>query len=153
MKAMLEEKSATRGAGAERSVAEPPRPKPTVLLLEDDADIGEVLAVWMREQGLRPVRATTVSEASQLISDLELLGARFHGLLADYRLPDATGVRAIEEFLMAFPGCPVALMTAYHDLPVAIWAQTRGIPIFLKPLDRTSLLGWLREIAETGQPR
>lgn len=120
---------------------------PTVLLLEDDPDIGDMLTHWAQQQGIRPIRALTVSEACHLISDLELVGSSFHGLLADYRLPDATGVRVIQEFKAAFPRRPVALVTAYHDLSVAIWAQANAIPIFLKPLDRPLLLRWLHAVA------
>jgi len=120
--------------------------KRTVLLLEDDTDINEMLALWMRSLGIHAVRTSTVAEATQLISDLLLVGSHCHALLADYRLPDATGVRAIEEFMAAFPKRPVALMTAYHDLPVAVGAKTRRIPIFLKPLDRPAVLDWLHRV-------
>jgi len=56
----------------------------------------------------------------------------------------------IEEFRNASPGSPIALMTAYHDLPLVMWARARKMPIFWKPLDRPLVLGWLRAAAASG---
>jgi DNA-binding NtrC family response regulator len=150
MKSLSGQIAASPLGSTDRSAATTPCTRPAILLLEDDAAINELLAHWTQSLGIRAVRAVTVTEATHLISDLTLVGSDFNGLLADYRLPDATGVRAIEEFMAAFPGRPIALMTAYHDLPLAIWARTRDIPIFLKPLDRAAVLAWLRAIPRGG---
>jgi DNA-binding response OmpR family regulator len=138
-----------RRTGSGRTASRGRRP-PCLLLLEDDPEIGAILGLWAREQGLRVVVASTVRDATHLISDIAYLGARFQALLADYRLPDATGLRVIEEFRIAFPRRPIALMTAYHDLAVVMWARARNTPIFAKPIDRTLMLSWLRAVAASG---
>ena len=140
------------GAGAKprvtsQAVVVPPRVKgPCLLLVEDDPDIGLFLKRWMELQNVRPVLATSVREAMQMVRDVAFIEANFDGLLVDYRLPDATGVRVIQEFLADFPGMPVALMTAHFDISLELWVKSRGIPLFRKPLEFDTIKKWLRHI-------
>lgn len=132
-------------AASKRRGAESPR-KPSLLIVEDEADIRFFLDHWLRKQGLRPVLAQNAREAMELLGDMRFIGAAFDGLLVDYRLPDATGCRIIRACLDETPGMPVALMTAYFDLSLELWLRARHVPLLRKPLDLSQLRGWLDRI-------
>ena len=86
-------------------------------------------------------RASIVS--LQLLRDLLFIESRFHRVLIDYRLPDATGCRVVQAFQEDAPDTGLAMMTAHHDLALEIWVRARGVPIFPKPLDLAKLTRWL----------
>lgn len=116
-----------------------------LLIVEDEPDIAYFLGHWLERRGLRSVWAGSVHEAQQMLRDLVFIEAQVDGLLADYRLPDATGCRVVQAFMEEFPGLPVALMTAYHDISLSVWVRAHSIPLFRKPLELTELEQWLAE--------
>lgn len=124
----------------------------SLLIVEDNEDIALFLMHWLRKRGFRPVWTDHGREAIDLINDASFIGVKFDGLLADYRLPDATGCRIVREFLEEFPERPAAIMTAYHDLSLEIWVQAKKIPLFRKPLEFKKLNDWIASTCEpTGE--
>ncbi len=120
------------------------RESESILLVEDHEDIAFFLMHWLKRQGWKPVWAETTAEALNLVHDASFIEAPFHGLLSDFRLPDATGCRVVSAFREEFPGQPAAIMTAYYDLSMELWARSNGLPLFRKPLDLPVLRRWLR---------
>jgi CheY-like chemotaxis protein len=119
---------------------------PWVLVVEDDEAIAELLGLWFSSVGVNAVVATSVRESLDLLELLTLYGSEFRGLLTDYRLPDGTGCRVIREFRDVLPGRPMAVITAYHDLTLAVWLRTQRIPLFMKPLVRPRFMQWVQNL-------
>lgn len=117
-----------------------------VMIVEDDPGVGYAVSRWLSEQQVRSVLATTTQEAMEMLRDVLFIESAFDGLLVDYNLPDATGMRIIQEFRDEFPRVPVALMTGNTDIAVEVWTKTRAIPLFRKPLNMTELQNWLDQI-------
>jgi CheY-like chemotaxis protein len=124
------------------------RPSPCVLVVDDDDAIRYSLARWLKERDVRVIEAANTRDAIEMVRDASFIDVRVDGLLVDYQLPDATGCRVILEFADEFPGVPMALMTGKNDLSLELWLRTRGIPLFKKPLDLTSLAAWLDTLGQ-----
>ena len=119
---------------------------PSLMVVEDDPDVGYAVTRWLKSLSIKPVLATTTREALELINDVAFIEANLDGLLADYNLPDATGVSVIKEFVEQFPGIPVAIMTGQDDLSLEKWARENNVPLFRKPLHMPEVLAWIEKL-------
>jgi DNA-binding response OmpR family regulator len=87
---------------------------PSVLVVEDDRHVQDVLAVMTRELGYEVRLAATAAEA--LVSvDLE----RPDAVLLDMMLPDAAGTMTLESLRLRWPNLPVVMVSANVDEDVA----------------------------------
>ena len=70
----------------------------------------------------RIVRAGSGAEALEALRDIKLRGGRVAVLLADYRMPEMSGIEFLEAAMDVFPRARRALLTAYADTDAAIAA-------------------------------
>src|SRR4029078_6026041 len=70
----------------------------------------------------RVVRASSGAEAMETLRELKLRGARGAVLLADYRMPEMSGIEFLESAMDLYPRARRALLTAYADTDAAIAA-------------------------------
>ena len=124
-------------------------PMTRLMIVEDDSGVGYAVSRWLNDQQVRTVLATTTDEATQLLRDVVYIESRFDGLLVDYNLPDATGVRVIQQFRDEFPDMPVAVMTGSEDISLELWLKKRSIPLFRKPLQLEALQTWVDSIRQS----
>ena len=68
------------------------------------------------------VRASSGAEALEALRELKLRGERVAVLLADYRMPEMSGIEFLEQAMDLFPRARRALLTAYADTDAAIAA-------------------------------
>ena len=103
----------------------------TVLIIDDEPDIVELLEMTLQRMQVRTCSATNMSQA------LEKLGKqRFDLCLTDMRLPDGDGLAIVRHIQQQHPQTPVAMITAYGSLDTAISALKAGAFDFLtKPVD------------------
>lgn len=120
-----------------------------LLVLEDDAGVGYALGRWLRERHVQPILAATTADAMTMLQDAAFIQVSFDGLLADYNLPDASGMRVIQHFCKEYPALPVALMTGAWDLTLELWTRARHIPLFRKPLQMGEVEDWLQQVGAT----
>jgi membrane fusion protein, heavy metal efflux system len=80
----------------------------TILVVEDDAVLGEVLGRILTQEGHTVRQALTASVALDLIKDWS---PRL--ILLDACLRDGTGLKLAEEIRTCFPCLPIILLTAY----------------------------------------
>jgi CheY-like chemotaxis protein len=118
-----------------------------LLLVDDDTDVREIARVMLEELGAVVVEAESGSAAL-----LHLQTGRFDLVLADYTMPQMTGMELAREIAQIMPGLPVLLMTGYGSVAVSDpGPHIRGT--LLKPF-RTEALSQvlLRELGlgETG---
>lgn len=108
----------------------------SLLLVDDDLQVLESMADWLRDQGFDVDTATGQSDA------LERLTAKAYDLLlSDIRLQDGDGFDLLEQSLRRRPGTQVILLTGYGTADSAIDAIRAGAFDYLtKPLIDDELL-------------
>jgi len=110
--------------------------KESLLLVDDDRQVLESMADWLRDQGLTVDTATGYSDA------LEKLRLKSYDmLLVDVRLQDGDGFDLLEQVRRNYPDSHVVLMTGYGDADAAVEALRAGAADYLtKPLIDDELL-------------
>lgn len=106
-----------------------------VLVVDDEADIRELLALTLQRMGLEVDTAASTFEAEQY------LHKHYYNLcLTDMRLPDGDGLGFLEYVTKNYPGKPVAVITAYGSAENAVAALKAGAFDYLsKPVSLTQL--------------
>lgn len=108
---------------------------PRALVVDDEADIRELVALTLVRMGLECDTAGSVSEASSRLS-----GSSYALCLTDMRLPDGDGLDVIVQAGRACPQMPVAVITAYGSAENAVAALKAGAFDYVtKPLQAAHL--------------
>ena len=68
------------------------------------------------------MRAASGTEALDALREIKLHGGRVAVMLADYRMPEMSGIEFLEAAMDLFPRARRALLTAYADTDAAIAA-------------------------------
>src|SRR5277367_3776610 len=109
--------------------------KPAVLVVDDEPDICELLAITLQRMDLIPRTASTVAEAQRLLKS-----ERFDLCLTDMQLPDGDGLQLVAWMQQYTPSVPVAVITAHGNMETAVRALKLGAFDFVsKPLDLPNL--------------
>ena len=137
----------TQPAASESSRPATIRRLPAVLVVDDEADLRELLALTLVRLGLDVDTAESVSAARGL------LGTRRYSLcLTDMRLPDGTGLDLVREISQA-AGPPIAVITAYGSAENAVAALKAGAFDYLtKPVDLDQLRMLVRSAIREASP-
>ncbi|MCL1980385.1 MAG: sigma-54 dependent transcriptional regulator [Proteobacteria bacterium] len=107
----------------------------TVLIVDDESKLLEVLSVALENMGYRPITAGSVEEALDKLREQEV-----HLVLSDLRLPGLSGRDLLERVKSLEPGLPVVIMTAYAALKDAVEIIKEGaFDYIVKPFDLGAL--------------
>ncbi|EHP39175.1 type 4 fimbriae expression regulatory protein PilR [Cupriavidus basilensis OR16] len=131
-----------------------PGPDP-ILVIDDEADLRELLDISIRRMGHDVVLAGSLAEARQ-----QLAARRYSLVLTDMRLGDGLGIDIVRQLSSAPERVPVAVITAYGSADNAVEALKAGAfdyiakPVSLDQL-RSLILNALgrqqRDGAESGE--
>ncbi|MDO9189673.1 MAG: sigma 54-interacting transcriptional regulator, partial [Sulfurimicrobium sp.] len=91
------------------------------LIVDDEADILELLELTLLKMGLQVERASTVKDALQKVQEQE-----FDLCLTDMRLPDGEGLEIVRYIGANCPNLPVAVITAHGSTENAVAALKAG---------------------------
>jgi two-component system response regulator PilR (NtrC family) len=106
-----------------------------VLVIDDEADIRELLQMTLLRMGLATDCAATTAEAMSLLSSKE-----YQLCLTDMRLPDGDGLAVLEHVAQHCPSTPVAVITAHGSAENAVAALKAGAFDYLaKPVSLQQL--------------
>ena len=122
------------------------RRQPAVLVVDDEADLRELLSLTLVRLGLDVDTAESVQAARALLGQ-----NRYALCLTDMRLPDGTGLDLVRD-VAAASGPPIAVITAYGSAENAVAALKAGAFDYLtKPVDINQLRMLVRSaVRETG---
>jgi thioredoxin reductase (NADPH) len=96
-----------------------------LLSVDDDPSVSRAVARDLRRrygEHHRVLRASSGPEALEALRELKLRGEQVAVLLADYRMPEMSGIEFLEAAMDLFPRARRALLTAYADTDAAIAA-------------------------------
>jgi two-component system, NtrC family, response regulator PilR len=112
--------------------------KPSVLIVDDEPDLLELVSLTLSRMSLETHTAADVAGARKLLKS-----QHFDLCLTDLRLPDGDGLELVEWIEANKPQVPVAVITAHGNVESAVRALKLGAFDFVsKPLD----LGVLRKL-------
>jgi thioredoxin reductase (NADPH) len=97
--------------------------KPVMLTVDDDPAVSRAVARDLRRkygEEHRIVRAESGHDALESLKQLKLRGETVATLIADYRMPQMTGIEFLEQAMDLYPAARRVLLTAYADSHAAI---------------------------------
>lgn len=113
-------------------------PNPRALVIDDEPDIRELLSLTLERMNIDCDTAANLEEANRFLAN----GA-YNLCLTDMKLPDGNGLDLVKTIQQDYSTLPVAVITAYGSMDIAIEAMKVGAFDFIsKPID----LGNLRSL-------
>lgn len=110
----------------------------TVLVIEDDIDIQDVVEGFFRPRGYKVVRS---SDAAAVIEDLQTGMLKADVILTDLNLPNMSGIEFTTRMKAIGLSTPIILMTAQKGSEIAVQAIEAGAYDFIvKPIHFPQLL-------------
>jgi two-component system response regulator PilR (NtrC family) len=107
----------------------------TVLIVDDEPDIRELLEITLNRMGLDTLSAADLGQAHDILDD----GA-IDLCLTDMKLPDGNGISLVEHIQEHHAQMPVAMITAHGSVDTAITALKAGAFDFIsKPIELDNL--------------
>jgi putative nucleotidyltransferase with HDIG domain len=108
-----------------------------ILVVDDEEAIREIVSAILAAAGYSCKQAGSGMEALALLSS----GECFELMLSDLMMADLDGIGLLERTKEKFPDMPVVMVTAVHDISVALQAIRNGAyDYLLKPFEREQLL-------------
>lgn len=122
----------------------------TILLVEDDNDVREILSLTMAEAGYTIISATCGTEAVGLFDEHH---ERISLILMDVIMPGMNGKEAYSRISERYPATPVIFMSGYtSDIILHKGIVDMDINFIHKPISKQLLLQKVREVLD-GNPQ
>lgn len=119
--------------------------KERILVVDDEEAIREIVSSMLTAAGYRTKQASSGLEALAILES----GEQFELLLSDLMMAELDGIGLLERTKERFPDMPVVMVTAVHDISVALAAIRNGAyDYLLKPFEREQLLATVRRAME-----
>jgi PAS domain S-box-containing protein len=128
-------------AGPRPDAAAPVTGSETVLMVEDEAGVGDVVARTLRDAGYKVLRAQDPGEALEVSRTYEGV---IDIVLTDVVMPGMNGTELVEQLRPSHPEARVLYMSGYADDMTVESAFRQGHDVLLKPFTPDVLLGRVR---------
>jgi two-component system, NtrC family, response regulator PilR len=116
----------------------------SALIVDDERDIRELLTLTLGRMGLRIDTAANLGEAREQLSR-----NTYDLCFTDMNLPDGNGIQLVGEIAKHYPKTPVAMITAFGNVELAVEALKAGAFDFVsKPVDISVLRGLVKHALE-----
>lgn len=121
--------------------------QPTVLIVEDDAELRDALVTTLEMAGCSVLEAEHAEAAL-----VRLARSPVDLVVSDVNMPGMSGHALLGEILRRFPGTPVLLMTAYGQISDAVSAMQAGaVDYLVKPFEAQVLTDTVRRVVGRGR--
>jgi two-component system, NtrC family, response regulator PilR len=109
--------------------------QPSVLIVEDDADLRETLCESLESAGFAVAQSADAASAKE-----RLEAFAYDGVVVDLHLPDTSGMSVLEEAVARYPEIKAVVMTGFGGVAEAVEAMKRGaIDFLIKPFQLSQL--------------
>src|ERR1041384_7249414 len=121
-------------------------PAERILVVDDEETIREIVCSMLTSCSYQCRQAASGNEALALLES----GEEFELMLSDLMMAGLDGNGWLKKTKKKFPDMPVIMVTAVHDISVALAAIRNGAyDYLLKPFEREQLLAAVRRALET----
>jgi len=116
-----------------------------ILVVDDEEPIREIVTSMLANAGYSCKQAGSGLEALAILDS----GEQFELILSDLMMAELDGIGLLERTKERYPDLPVVMVTAVHDISVALAAIRNGAyDYLLKPFEREQLLAIVRRALE-----
>jgi len=120
-------------------------PAERILVVDDEEAIREIVCSMLTAANYKCGQASSGVNALALLES----GEQFELMLSDLMMAELDGIGLLERTKERFPDMPVVMVTAVHDISVALQAIRNGAyDYLLKPFEREQLLATVRRALE-----
>jgi len=120
-------------------------PAERILVVDDEEPIREIVCSMLAAANYKCSQASSGTKALAVLE----AGESFELMLSDLMMADLDGIGLLERTKEKFPDMPVVMVTAVHDISVALSAIRNGAyDYLLKPFEREQLLAMVRRALE-----
>ena len=120
-------------------------PLDRILVVDDEETIREIVCSMLAGAHFQTRQAASGVEAMSLLDS----GEDFDLVLSDLMMAEMDGIALLERAKEKYPDVPVVMVTAVHDIQVALQALRNGAyDYLLKPFEREQLLATVRRALE-----
>ena len=100
--------------------------QPTVLVVDDEADLRQLIAESLSADGFEVAQAPDAADAVERLKNFA-----YDALVVDLRLPDADGMEVLDAALSRYPDILAVMVTGFGGVTEAVSAMKRGAADFL----------------------
>ncbi len=119
--------------------------KELILVVDDEETIREIVSSMLSGAHFQTRQAASGIEALALMES----GEEFDLVLSDLMMPEMDGIALLEKAKERYPDMPIVMVTAVHDIQVALQALRNGAyDYLLKPFEREQLLATVKRALE-----
>ncbi len=120
-------------------------PNDRILVVDDEETIREIVSSMLDGAHFQTRQASSGIEALSILES----GDQFDLVLSDLMMAEMDGIALLERSKERYPDMPVVMVTAVHDIQVALQALRNGAyDYLLKPFEREQLLATVRRALE-----
>jgi len=134
-------------AGSDKPANSKTRKAAHILVVDDEAHVRSMIAATLERQGYEVMLASGGREALDALEQ-----DSFELILTDIVMQEGNGLALLESIHDQNPNLPVIMVTAIHDISVAIDSMRRGAyDYLLKPFERDHLVATVQRALEHRQ--
>jgi putative nucleotidyltransferase with HDIG domain len=120
-------------------------PNDRILVVDDEETIREIVSSMLGGAHFQTRQAASGIEALSILES----GDQFDLVLSDLMMAEMDGIALLERAKERYPDLPIVMVTAVHDIQVALQALRNGAyDYLLKPFEREQLLATVRRALE-----
>jgi len=125
--------------------------KGKILVVDDEADVRDVIKLQLEQRGLNVLEAVDGQNAIDILKSGDNL-VNVGVILCDIRMPKVNGVECIQFLREQAPGIPIVVITGYPDTELATDLMKKGVKDYLvKPVEKEKLLAVVDEQISAGK--
>ncbi len=122
--------------------------RPIALIVDDEEDLLTLMRMTLLRMGIDAETAGTLKEAQSWLKRQD-----FDFCMTDLNLPDGSGLTLVADAVRDYPSMPIAVITAYGSMDVAIDALKKGAFDFVsKPVELARLRTLVERALQVNAP-